>query len=445
MNPQKLILSALSLLFLAGFGVRQVDAQALCGPGYGTTPPGAICVIVTTNPPTTPEVRMGPANFPVPTIVAGDYEINIMTEFISTPNGMALTVAGTAERISNQDPASIVMVEIEGGRGTPLPASQSSLFLTGTTTGAGEVTMSAAAGFEFYNNDLHFEPIPSFLSYTANGPEAFTEFDNEAGVVDDDAVALRILNTFHIVNLNDVIDIPAGAGAGEPVFPPSSDIEMVLRLPVNGKMHHFPYEQFLIVNDKLQCPAGPYYGIHAHLNEAESLEGGTIQENSSCGVGLVSVVRTQTLGVIDDHTIIEESYTVPADEALLVTADGILETLPGTTLTVSPYATLTNVGEVLINGALVIDGFAEVDNRGQWITNDNTQNYGLFGICGTGTFENSGFFVNYNPATLFNNGEINNPGVICNFGTYDDNGQFSGNPVDPFCKSEEEEKEPPKG
>ncbi|MEM1178266.1 MAG: hypothetical protein AAGM22_07985 [Acidobacteriota bacterium] len=434
-TPFLMLLLPLLIAFAPGYA----EAQSDCDPGFGLSG-SEICLVVQTDPPTQRRVFRGSSPQSTGMIVVGDHEVNMTARYIQTAFGMEVVVSGTVERISAANPLELVRVDVEGGRGPTPPSLQGGLFLTGAATGAAEVQTGGSAGspWPFDPAFLQHLGYPVVLKATTFGPASFSEADPMAGLMPPGAETVRVHNVFHIVDVGTMVDIPAGAGLGEPVFPPSADRQIVLRLPVGPKQHHFPFEQFRVLN-RDTCPLGDFYALREDLDFAESLEGAMIKTNADCGFGAVRQVQMQAVGVLDGETHVEESLTIPAGEALFVPEGSHLILEEGTTLSIAQGASLTILGEASILGQLAVDKAAVLDNRGQLRTHGRVDNRGFVGNCDGAYFENIGFFYNARSATLGNLGELSNPGYICNHGIFMDKGSFEGHPVDPICDEDDEE------
>ena len=413
------------------------SAQLNPCPNLGVLPNDEICIVIGTESQANMLVERGPAPLMLGTMTFGDYEATLVADYVATPVGMAVTLEGNVQRVGFSSAGAHLTVDVEGGRANPLPAGELSLMLTGNATGASETITGGSAGFFDPSNP----PLPDYVGSTSvviattYGAEDFDEFDPAAGAVPEGAITVRSHNVFHITNVGDTVFIPAGTGGGEPVYPEGSELHIVLRMDVDGKKHHLPFEQFRVLTNKA-CD-GAYFEPLQDL--AFSLEGGTLQSQYPCGVAIVGTVELQTVAIIKEELIIEEDTTIPEGDALLVERDVQLTVRDGATLTIAEGASFTNLGEAFIEGRLEVEEGATVDNRGTFASYQKIGNGGTVGNCEDSVFENAGDFRNRDTGALINRGYFENAARVCNQGTVDDQGKWLGDDPDKQCEEEEEE------
>lgn len=428
-----LLLAILCTLNL--FSEKSALAHALCGDGFGITPPGQICVIVRTDPPTNEVMMPGPTGSTAFMANVGDYQASISAGFMTGLDTMEVNLTAFVTRTANTDPRQHLIVLVEGGRTDPMPGYEATLFVDGEFTGPGLVTVGGGAGFEFLSHptDLQFVGWPTVASYTAYDAEPFDVLQDDIHTVDDGSIALHTNNVFHLVNVGDSVDVPAGAYAGDGVFPQGSKRQIVLRLPVGEKLQHFPFEQFQVAYSET-CPA-PYYKLRPGLDAAISIEGGYAFEQKYCGVGLVSQVRRQTLGVIDEPTTLEEDYAVPEGEGLLITEQGSLMIPGGITMTIDGESTVANLGLIVVesDGTVFIGKGSELENLGVIENQHLIESHGRICNASSGHIENNETLANRSAGLFYNLGNINNGNILCNEGRIKNGGSIDGNPIEPVC------------
>ena len=133
MSTHRVIYSVLVLLItFFTLGAQNLQAVAsVCGAGFGTTPPGAVCVQITTVPTTTITTIIGLPGVPLAFAgTYGEYDVAMVAIFSGAPLGMGVTLGGVVTKVGS-DPGSNVQIIVEGGRGGPLPGGVLALDLVG--------------------------------------------------------------------------------------------------------------------------------------------------------------------------------------------------------------------------------------------------------------------------------------------------------------------------
>jgi hypothetical protein len=397
--------------------VRSARAQALCGPGFGTTPPGLICVHVTSSTTGgTIQEFVGSTGMVVATTL-GDYTTMLMAVYLVTPGGMAVGLAGMVEKTGDTTPGSTITVEVEGGRAGPLGPGAGALSLDGATTGTGQVTIGGAAGFVSFGDDLLMTGFPAVIDIPLFGAGAFLDSDPSAGSVASGSVAVRLTHVFNLTVMGEMIMIPAGAGAGDPVFPLDDTGQIgrqaiTLLLPIGLRSGHFSFEQFRVVTGP-ECDTDPHYHLRFDLTEGVSLEGDTFVEEDPCGAGKTSEITVQTVTIIETPTTLASDYVVPTGGGLYITPFGSLTVPPGVQMIIPEGTSVTNLGTMTNNGL--------VDNLGTIYNWANA------------TVINNGTLNNFPSGTVVNEGAIVNNDTFCNDGTLNSTGTISGNAVGSNC------------
>ena len=437
MSKQSMVKVLPGLLLLMGnLSVRHVEAQSVCaGPFLGQGSPQEVCVNISSGGASID--RRGPSGFSVNEIV-GEYEVDLRFAFASNPTGAsvtasghALVITGTVTRMTAGNLG--LSVTADGGLGPPLSIPANGLLsLIGAATDTSNVQFGGGAGFLFQNTlDLEFVSIGNVACdvSTLQAGGLGCELD-ELPIANNEKpiVAIRNILGLHLNNVGEMITLPAGAVAGDaPVV--GEDGGKVLEYEVEGRMEHFPEDQFRIVGVDAGCPPGPFgTGEHYHLQgaTATSLEGSTITDPdpSGCGIGYVGVVPTSDLSEIDEDTELPYSQCIDDQQAVSV---GSVAAAPSSRISpLGSSATLT-IADVLAL-AIADGGALIVRDRLEALGTLRIETGGL--LNNVGTIDNTGNTIN-NFGILNNSGTINNTGTITNEcgGVINNTGTITGSPI----------------
>ncbi len=403
---------------VGGLSASRARAQALCGPGFGTTML-ELCVTIESGT-GTPATVMGTSPLPVGGVsgvplVVGDYSVALTATLVASGTGIEVNVAGTVERVGSSDPVGTgVTITAEAGRTGALPGGAGFLSLAGTADGVSRIEQGGAAGFPFpapNGDDLSLTGFPQTLVVELFGAGAFDD-SKEAGSVAAGAVAVRSITVVQINDPGNSVMLPSGAGGGEPVFPLGTSREVTIEVEAvpTGNPEHFPIEQFRRAGPDL-CP-GEHFHVAFGVTTPTSLEGNTFIDNSGCGAGEVDAVRHQTFAVVKNDLVLADDYATPPGEGLFIDDAASLTIPTGITMTTAADSLLVNQGELNVDGFLLIESTAALDNNVTGVVNNAADTISNFG-------------------TLNNRGTINNNGTITNQvgGVVNNTGTINGNPI----------------
>jgi len=207
------------LAILCIFGVPFSYAQSVCSglPYLGTNGP-ELCVHVQETPAGASMDFRGPAGLGVAPVsiseTIGAYFVDINVAYVSDEGGMVIVLTGTVTRTSPGTGG--ISVIADGGWGTPLAAGTGDLRLNGFSTGTSQTQLGGAAGFPvglLPEQDLAYTGFPAILDVPTNGPEIFIE-DLLGQPRADGAVAIHLINTFHVNVVGESISVPSFVGTG---------------------------------------------------------------------------------------------------------------------------------------------------------------------------------------------------------------------------------------
>ena len=101
---------ALSWLLAAG-----ASAQVNPCPNLGVTTTDEVCIVIGTD--TAAGIFIDRDTAPlVVSMPIGDYDVNLVADYVSTPLGMAVTLEGNVQRIAYSNPKAHLTVDVEGHR-----------------------------------------------------------------------------------------------------------------------------------------------------------------------------------------------------------------------------------------------------------------------------------------------------------------------------------------
>jgi len=142
----------------------------------------------------------------------GSYSVSLAVELVDVPAGLAVTVEGTVERTGTDDTR--INMTAQGGLHEGATLGGGSLRLVGSATGASVTQLGAAAGYVIGFGDPLYTHFPAMCGETLFGAGEFDCIENEQPL-EEGSVALQIILSVDITSVGDIVDIPAGVGAGD--------------------------------------------------------------------------------------------------------------------------------------------------------------------------------------------------------------------------------------
>jgi hypothetical protein len=134
-------------------------------------------------------------------------------------------------------------VRVDGGTNVPLPAGFGSLVLAGNATAASNTQVGGGAGYRLPGGDVQFTSFNVVIDESTLGPGGFG--DQIFSIpINPNPVAVTTIISFHVNEVDDIINIPVDAVLGE-VRPGDFDYPYYADLLVDHEV--FPYENHAVV------------------------------------------------------------------------------------------------------------------------------------------------------------------------------------------------------
>ncbi len=360
------------LLLMGTLGVRRVEAQSVCvGAFLGQGSPQEVCVNIAESVPGGASIdRRGASPLTVDEVV-GEYDVDLEFAFLSgtsgamaVASGHALVVTGTVTRMTGGNRGLAVVAD--GGLGPPLSIPANGLIsVIGGTTGTSGVQFGGGAGYLFQNTlDLAFVSLGNVSLDIENfsaGPIGRELAELPINNHEEPIVAIRNILGLHINDVGVSVLLPAASLVGE--VSTGSPAGRVLKLEVDGRIEHFPEEQFFVTSEPGCTPDAAGARDHWHIRGlmATSIEGSSIVDDDpgACGLGYVSVIRTCELSEVTEDTELPHTQCVDAEETLAV---GAFQALPNSEISPLGSGVTLSIAEIL---TLTIADGGGADRQGQ--------------------------------------------------------------------------------